>query len=236
MNEELKQNKIDVLASAAKSIVGIAPFVGPLLAEIVDNVIPNQKIDRLTKFVVELEERFSHFEKDFIRDQIKDENFTDLLEEGLRQASKAISDDRKRYIASIIENGLKQDEINYNEAKYLMQLLEELNDIEIIWLRYFLVNTIGGDEEFREKHKAILDRVVVYIGADQATIDKGAIQNSYKEHLIRLKLIQPNYSFDNKTGQPEYDNITKTQKISYYSITSLGKLVLRYIGLLIADE
>lgn len=236
MNEELKQNKIDVLASTARSIVGIAPFVGPLLTEIVDNVIPNQKIDRLTKFVIELEERFSHFEKDFVKGQINNENFTDLLEEGLKQASRAISDDRKKYIASIIENGLEQDQINFNETKYIMQLLEELNDIEIIWLRYYLINTLGGDEEFREKHKAILDPVRAYIGADQATIDKDALQNSYKEHLVRLKLIKPNYSFDNKTGQPEYDKFTKTQKIAYYSITSLGKLLLRYIGLLVEDE
>ena len=42
---------IDRLASGAKGITGAVPFVGSIIAEIVGNVIPNQRIDRLTRFV-----------------------------------------------------------------------------------------------------------------------------------------------------------------------------------------
>jgi len=70
-----------------------------------------------------------------------------------------------------------------------MQILQELNDVEIIWLLFFLHPTIGGDKEFREKHKDILKSVHAHIGVSQDILDKDALQRSYKEHLERLGLI-----------------------------------------------
>lgn len=79
-----------------------------------------------------------------------------MFEESFIQASRALSDERRQYIASIVENGLTGDEITYAESKYLMNLLEEINDIEVIWLRYYFDQRGGSDEEFRKKHDEVL--------------------------------------------------------------------------------
>ena len=231
----IQTGKTDLLVSTAKSIVGVAPFIGPLLSELVGTLIPNQRIDRLTKFVEELDKRLSGIEKEFLEEEIKNEECSDLFEEGFRQASRALSDERRRYIASIIANSLTDEKIAYAESKHLMYLLQELNDIEIIWLRFYYVPTLEGDKEFREEHKNILEPIPAYIGADQHILDKSALQKSYKEHLERLGLIQPHYNIDRDTGMPEFDKFTGRPKASYYDVSPLGKLLLKNIGL-INDE
>lgn len=61
--EILSKNKSDLLASAGKSVLGAVPHAGAFLAELVEAVIPNQRIDRVSKYVIELEARLSKVEE-----------------------------------------------------------------------------------------------------------------------------------------------------------------------------
>ena len=225
-------NKNDLINAAGKSIVGIVPFVGPLLSELVNTLIPNQRIDRLSKYVIELEHRLSNAEEALIKEKIKSEEYLSLIEEGYIYASRALTDDRRSYIASIVSNGLTDESIEADNSKYLLNLLSELNDSEVIWLRSYLHPTVGGDEEYREKHSNILKPAVAYIGAPDIELDKAALQNSYREHLERLGLIKSNHRFDRKTGMPEFDNFSGRPKVSYRDITRLGKMLLKQINLI----
>jgi hypothetical protein len=53
--------------------LGSVPFVGSLLAEVAGNVLPNQRIDRITKFAEALERRLANLEHEFIQTQLTDE-------------------------------------------------------------------------------------------------------------------------------------------------------------------
>jgi len=228
----LENNKNDLIVSAVKSVVGIVPIAGSLLTELVGNLIPNQRIDRLSKYVKELDEKLLKIPVKRINSLLENEDFIDLVEEGFVQASRAITDERRKYIASIISNGITDETIQLTESKYLLKILSELNDIEILWLRYFLVPTIGGDEAFRQKHKNILQHIYVTIGADNETMTKAALQSSYKEHLERLELIDHKISIDHNTKMPEFDSFSGKPKKSYSTITILGRLLLKNIGLI----
>lgn len=232
MKDQLDNNKIDLLVSVAKSAVGVVPIAGSLLSELVGNLIPNQRIDRLSKYVKELDDRISKIPIEKINSLLNNDDFIDLIEEGFVQASRAITDERRRYIASIVSTGITDENIQLNESKQLLKILSELNDIEIIWLRSYLVPTIGGDEEFRHKHKNILQPTHTYIGADEETMIKAALQNSYKEHLERLELIEHKIRIDRTTKMPEFDTFTGKPKKSFSTITTLGRLLLKQIGLI----
>jgi len=212
--ESLGPQTNDYIASALKAALGAVPMAGSLLSELVGAIIPKQRIDRLVKFAKALEYRLSQLEKDFIQSQINNEDFSDLAEEGMRQAARSLSDERREYIATLIANSLSSKDIEYHESKHLMRILDEINDMEVIWLRFYLVSTMGGDTEFREKHKNILRPVTRVMGVPQNVRDKGTLQDSYKEHLVRLNLLEK----ENKG----------------YKISSLGSLLLREIGLLTA--
>jgi len=71
-------------------------------------------------------------EQEFVRSQLTNENFTDLVEEGLRQAARSVSRDRREQIAALIANSLRLQDISYVESKHLLRILGELNEIEII--------------------------------------------------------------------------------------------------------
>jgi len=230
-NVSLNSQASDYVTSAAKAVLGTVPFVGSLLAEVAGTIIPNQRIDRIVKFAQILEGKLSKINQNFVRSQLTNENFTDLLEEGLRQSARSLSDDRRRYLASVIANSISSKDIEFIESKHLLRILGEINDIEVIWLRAYLIPTLGGDEEFRERHKNTLKSVEATFGASQNILDKSTLQKNYEEHLTQLGLLKYRYQMNSRTNQPEFDTFTGGLKVSGYEITLLGKLLLRQIGL-----
>jgi len=230
MADDLEQNKTDTLVASAKSVLGAVPFAGPLLSELVGSLIPNQRINRLTKYIQELEARLQNIQSEKIENALINEEGVDLLEEGFVQASRSLTDERRKYVANVVANGIDDETIEYSESKYVLKLLQELNEQEVIWLRFFMVLTIGGDEEFREKHKNILAPVHAHIGSDEQTIEKRSLQESYKKHLERIGLIQPHYRIDSETGIPEFDRFSGKPDVSYRDLTPLGRMLLRQIG------
>lgn len=229
----LKSGAADYVASAAKAALGAIPFAGSLLAEVAGTIIPNQRIERLVKYAEELDKRLSEMDQEFVKSQLTDENFTDMVEESIRQAARSLSDERRQYLASAMANGISSQDIEFLESKHLLRILGELNDIEVIILRFYLVPA-GGDEEFWERHKDIIRPVSAYMGAPRNVLDKSALHTSYKEHLTSLGLLKHKYRVDSRTKQPEFDNMSGAQKQRGYAISPLGRLLLRQIGL--SDE
>ena len=228
---EIKAKAVDYITSGAKAILGAAPFVGPLLAELAGTIIPNQRLERITHFAALLEARIADIEENLIREAFQDEEFTDLLEGALHQAARATTEDRREYLASLIASSLTSEAIEHIESKHLLRLLGELNDIEIIWLRAYLRPTIGGDEEFRSKHASVLERRIAYIGCSIEELDKHALQESYRDHLFDLGLLSRSISRDSRTRMPEFDTFSGEFKVSYYRASPLGRLLLRTIGI-----
>jgi len=229
--KEIQTRAVDYVTSAAKAALGVVPFAGSLLSEIAGSIIPRQRVDRIADFAAKLEARIAHLEEAGVRMQLDDEEFTDLVEEALRQAARSTSKERRAYLASLVSNSLSSEAIEHAESKHLMRLLGELNDIEVLWLRFFHVPTIGGDTEFRERHRDILSSRQAHLGSSQEELDDHALQQSYQEHLIRLGLVTEHIHKD-RDGKPEFDTFTGDFKKSYSETSLLGRLLLRSIGML----
>ena len=127
------------------------------------------------------------------------------------QVARSLSDERREYIATLVANGISSERIEYSESKYLLRMLNELNDVEIVWLRFYLDPVFGRDQEFTEKHSNILEPVAAHLRSTQKEIDKATLQKGYKEHLVRLGLLEKEES-------------------KSYKITQLGRLLLRETG------
>lgn len=212
----------DWVAASLRAVFGAAPYVGALLAEVVSEIIPNQRVDRIANYVLKLEERVSGIERELIRSQLTNENFTDLLEEGFRQAARSLTEERREYIANLIANGITAENVDFIESKHLLKILEEINDVEIIWLRYYLHPTMSGDEDFRQMHEVILTPIVATGGSSEDERVKAILQESYKEHLVRLNLLA-------------HSNI-RGSSLHSYEITPLGRLLLAQIGVQLSEE
>lgn len=227
---EINSNGSDRVAILVKGIIGVAPFVGPMLAETIASVIPNQKLDRVITFIKVLNDKVSFIEQDILNVKLKTEEFADLLEDSLNQAARALSAERKNYIAALLKNSLSREELTHLEQKKLLALLNENNDIEIILLKFDSLY-IEEQDEFWDRHAQILQSPVVYLDSTQETVDKNALHISYRGTLVRLGLVEPKFHRIEKGKPPDLDEKTGMMKIDYYRATTLGNLLLRYIDM-----
>jgi len=236
MDESVKPNdlanqSVDYVAMAARAALGSVPFVGSLLVELAGTLIPHQRIERIVRFAEHLASRLEQVKQSFVRAQLKDENFTDLVEEGLRQAARSVMEERRKQIAAIIANSLRKQDISYVESKHLLRMLGEINDIEVIWLASYRYDTYGSGEEYRAKHEDVLEPVAAVLDSSQEKVDKETLQQSYQEHLARLGLLRPRYDVDSRTKLPEFDSRTGAQQVRGYELSPLGRLLLRQLGI-----
>lgn len=233
--EEIRDNAIDYTVAGLKAALGMVPLAGSLLAEIAGSVIPRQRVERIADFAAKLEARIGHLEQAQISKAVTDEEFTDLTEEALRQASRATTDERRGYLANLLANSLTDEAVSFSETKHLMRLLGELNDVEVIWLRFFAVPTIDGDKAFRDLHAKVLEPKRAHLNSPVEDIEARALQESYRNHLLRLGLIQDRLH-TGRDGKPEFDRTTSGFKVAYRHTSTLGGLLLRQIGLVPPEE
>ncbi len=230
MNDNLDSNKNDLIASALKSSFGLVPYIGSILSELVGSIIPNQRLDRLVNYVRILDQKVSDIPLDKLNKMLKNEEFIDLMEEGFLQATKSLSDERRNYIASIVHCGIENKNINLVESKYLLKILSEINDIEIIWLKYFGLETIDRRGEFSLLHRNILLVHNLHYNFLPKQTLKEELSDSYIEHLVRLRLIYPVMLSRRKYSLEEERYIEQNDIVDYRTST-LGGLLLSQIGL-----
>ena len=193
-SKALDTRSADYVATALRAVMGSVPIVGPLFGELAGVVVPNQRMERIAKFAEELDRRLRVFEAaDDITGWLGNEHFADLLEEGIRQAARSLSDDRRQYLAALVVNSLTTQDIEYSESRHLLRMLNELSDVEIIWLRFYLDRTW----EFSERHQNALAPPQASMASPRNERDKAAhktaLQDSYKEHLCLLGLVERRY-------------------------------------------
>jgi hypothetical protein len=204
----------DHLVTLAKGIIGACPLIGSLAAEAIGALIPNQRIDRISAFlrsldseVRRLDVRLERFERN-----VRSTQGLDIMEEGLTQAARSASSERKEHLGRLVGRSLSSEEIKYEESRKLLNLYCDLTDPEILWLIYFSLNPTFGEgphQELVKKHPDLLMPISREIGAPQEQINRAALQDSYKNTLMRFGLVE--------------------LRGTSHQITSLGRLLVRYI-------
>lgn len=226
-NLDIKRN--DLIASGLKSTLGAIPYLGPFISEIVGSVIPNQRIDRIASLLKALEAKIDPEEKAKVDARILEEKSVDLMEDGFLQAARALSEERIDYIASLLKNSLTDEDLEQIAYKKLLSILSELNDAEVLLLKFHTRQTTWGwVEKFRSKHPGVLSDPM-YLRTSQKEVEKHAICEAYTINLSRLGLIKSMFNRPWKDELPELDEQTGMMKSSGYYITDLGRLLLRSI-------
>ena len=199
--DELAVRGPDAVATVAKAVAGMAPVVGPLLAELVGTIIPGQRSGRVAEFCVELDARVLKLEQANLESQLENPAFCSLLEAGLLQSARVVSSKRRAQIAELIAHSLTPGEIEYAESEHLLQTLREMNDVEVIRLGSYLHWSYGPDE-YRDRHREELAPALASYASPQREKDRAALQQSYDNHLERLGLLRVRYAVDSQSKVP----------------------------------
>lgn len=224
-------NTSDKVAYFLKAIGGAFPYFGSYFAETIVAVIPNQRQDRIIKFLAELDSRLNELPKENIEELIASPKFQALLEESIEQSAKATTQERYEYLASIVIYGISDEKIELEESEYILSLFKQLTDLQIIWLNYYCLRRFGNSDEYFERHNNLLKKKEVYLNASFVDYKQEALQLSNTNHLVRLGLVEEEYEIDNKTKQLVVDSSKKKPKVKDTKITTLGKIVLDHIGI-----
>lgn len=226
----MSNNGTDIASILGKGLIGAIPFVGPLAAEIIGAIIPNQRIERIEALLKMLEEKISEEDRPKIKKQITKPESVDLIEDGFIQASRALSDERKDYIASLLKNSLTSNDLKHIQYKKLLSILSELNDIEILILKSYTLYTNQQERsDFWETHKQVLYQPIATRAAPQEEHDKQTVYQTHKIKLVSLGLLKARFKRPKRDELPEFDNVTGMIKAQGCDITKLGGLLLRSI-------
>ena len=190
---ELGTRLNDVAAVIAKGSLGAVPFVGALLAEVAGGLIPHQRLDRLVDFSKLLEaqvERLS-IEHAELRRRFSSPEFVDVVEEGLRQAARALSDSRRAAIANLLANGLNEAQLDHARMRKLLMILDAITDEEIVWLRFASLQGTKDADAFFEVHRAILEPVIADSSTDRDSHQRESLQEASRQALVLHRLLRP---------------------------------------------
>lgn len=224
-----------MLTVTVKGGLGIIPGVGGLLAEVAGQFIPQQRIERLEDYARHLSQRLDQTDERLLREKLEDPERIDLFEEGALQSARALSPERQDYIASVVARGITGDEKMRIEAKRMLKLLREIDDDQIIILAGKLRRN-EGDQDYQERHAAIITPPRVHLDSPRGELDKDALFELARMELVRLGLLAPTFKSLKKGEQPEFDQKTGMMKQQSRRLTPLGRMLLRHIGLAAEDE
>lgn len=125
----------DVTVAVARSVLSIVPVLGQTLQEVVTAIVPNQRGERVEKYLLFLSQQLDRLQ--IAVEEIKRPESVDLIEEGAYQAVRALTDDRKLQIAKVVANGIASDDQSKLRHKRLLKILSDLDDQELLILEAY---------------------------------------------------------------------------------------------------
>jgi hypothetical protein len=212
----------DAGVALVKGAVGVIPFAGGIIGEVIGQIIPQQRMERLEVYVRYLNEQLGTLKDDQLRPRLHDPESIELFEEGAIQSARALSDERRSHIAKLVAVGITGEAKDKIEAKRLLNLLNEIDDDQIIILAGYIDRNKRGTE-FWEKHKSIVSPAFLTGASSKEEQDQRTISDLAHDDLIRLGLLRPKFR---QFRAPEFDRNTGTMKPESYGLTPLGKLLL----------
>jgi hypothetical protein len=135
--------------------------VGLVAGELLANVLPRQRVERLSDFVEQLSERVKGLEGAF-RAKLEEPAYAAVAEASFLAAVRTASSARRGDLAGLLKTGLSKTEAELVGHEAFVRLLDGLNDAQVIILAsYRLVAGVldstsvaspdGGDEMYGVK-------------------------------------------------------------------------------------
>lgn len=189
-----QQEKIQKYTGAiARGLIGQIPVVGSLTVELLNVTIPNQRQERIEKLLNILSQKIFNVSEEELQSKFDSTNFIDIFEDVLRQSTRAISDIRLEYLASVLKNGIDSERLDHLQKKRLLEVLEKINDIEIILLRsYSLRDDKFKYQDFVNQYCNIfkIEEQKKYGSYSESEYNnERAFINHYEDNLISLGLV-----------------------------------------------
>lgn len=208
----------DTAVELASAYASSIPIVGPIIATAIKDTIPNVRMERIETYIQSLQNQIDELE---LKAALETPEGIDTFEEGIWQSARAVSQDRKERIATLVTKGLKHSGNEQQQARHFLRLINQLDDMQIVILTGYLDRhqELGTSEtrEFYELHPNIFGP----LEDEDAEFIRGNLVSSMENHLASFGLIE--------VAAEDWNGRT-----TRYKITPLGRNFMTHLGL--ADE
>ena len=231
VTDELDNNLKDRLVATVRGAANAVPFVGGLIGELVTEVIPGQRQDRVVAYLRGLNEKLEALDYKVAKAMLQNPDKVDLIEAGGYQAARSTTNKRINNIVEVVFNGLKTSDSDTIRRKRLLGLLGEIDDDE-----FLLLNAYG--QSYGNSGSDAWDKINVpgpiHMQSSPSDVESSKLYELGKERLLRLGVLEKNIRV--KKGEiPEFD--PKTGAIKGNSqISYLGRMLLREMGIALPFE
>ena len=202
MPDQLDSDWRDRAALVTKIAASFVPVFGGPLAELITEVIPRQRQERIVEYLRQLDARLTNLEKERVGRILADAEKIDLIESGGYLAARATTSDRISKIAEIVFRGLKADEVNDMRRKRLLGLFGEIDDDEFLLLNAYGQSYGGLDSS---AWNAIDQPPPAHFGSSKEQLDDAKLYDLGKQSLLRLGLLQRKFDSVKKGEYPPFD-------------------------------
>lgn len=233
LKERIDPNKNDFLVNAAKSLVGSLDFFPSWLQAMIDTAIDecytDNELNRLRTFVKEFYGAFTE-----LQDQVDGQTlalYQPMLADASHQAKRAATDERIEHLARLLASCISADDMELYRKEKLVEIFGQLNDAELILLRfYYLDYYVGPDESlnFAEQHENIIYVPSLAIARkageeeEQQAMEQRDWRLCYDNNLARFGLIR----LKAETDKPRYSEVNP----NHYQMTPFGKAFVMSLG------
>jgi hypothetical protein len=213
---KLGSNANDRIAATLRAGAGLVPIIGTALAEIVTEFIPGQRLERIESYLKLLAAEIDKLHLD--RKQLQKPANVDLIEDGGYQAVRALSEDRRVYIARCVAHGIAATKLAKIRHKRILSLLGDLDDEELTLLAAY---STGNSSNWA----GLTPRVEGYAKAsDEVLLHGAALLKLERLGLMDFRILMKAGSLeepmiDVRTGKPQ----------GHHEISELGRLLIRQI-------
>lgn len=215
----LGEARSDVVARTLTTLAGAVPCVGPLIQVALSETIPNVRLERIEAYLMHLQSRL---DEATLNDSLRTADGLDVFEEGMWQSARALSDERKQYVAELVSKGMASNGAERQESRHALRILNQLDDAQIIILvSYQSKYQRIGDEAtaaFYKKHRDVLGPFSREISANNKDRGKAELKDAFERHLSSFGLLDVK-SEDYNTGRVSYE------------LTAQGRRFLEYLGI-----
>ena len=122
------------------------PIVGQALAEVITELVPNQRVERVEKYLLYLSEEIDSLKVENVDAVMKRPENVDLIEDGVYQAIRALSDERKRYLVRAVAQGIGAEARDKLNEKRVLALIGDLDDSDLLLLDAFASGNKGREK------------------------------------------------------------------------------------------
>ncbi|MBP3920982.1 MAG: hypothetical protein J6D28_05390 [Bacilli bacterium] len=223
--KDLNTNSTDIIVSGISAAVGMIPVAGGFVSEIVQNVIPNQREDRIVKFISDLSDELekTKFSLEELKLKFENQKYSTFTYNCLRDLVNDVYDEKIEYYRNLCVNAITNDEKNLIHCERILKILSELDYYEILYLQFYSDSNAFGTKTTKDvTAKLGFDALqpTYYMTMDELKRDEETYKQITLNNLCNAGLLKRDIKL---VGSGKREHIS-------YKITILGRLILKKIG------